>query len=239
MTITLYDSIDVSQIPSGATAVAGYLGGRWPTYTALRQRFPHGHLLSIAVNASEDADVLDVEKGDATPAQAVGWIKRQLARKAYRPVIYVQASTMPGLLSALSASGISRSSVRLWSAHYEGPHICGPASCRYPGVPACDGTQWTPNALGRDLDESLLLDDFFATPPEPPVTIASLKTDGKLSLSQIAAQHSTGVSTVLRLTAEHGKYDAPLAGYLAAVFKGALPPAAPVPAGSLLWVPVN
>lgn len=74
---------------------------------------------------------------------------------------------------------------------------------------------------------------------EASVTIASLKTDGKLSLSQIAAQHGTGVSTVLRLTAEHGKYDAPLAGYLDAVFKGSLKPAAPVPAGSMLWVPVN
>lgn len=239
MTMVMYDSINISQIPADATAAAGYTSGNWPTFNALRERFPHAHLLSIAVNASADADCLDVEMGDATPGQATGWIKRQLARKVHRPAIYANASTMPGVLQALTASGIARSSVRLWSAHYDGLHICGPASCRYPGVPACDGTQWTKSALGRDLDESVLLDDFFATAPEPPVTIASLKTDGKLSLSQIAAQHSTGVSTVLRLTAEHGKYDAPLAGYLDAVFKGSLPPAAPVPAGSMLWVPVN
>jgi len=238
VTITLYDSIDVSQIPADVTAAAGYLSGRWPTYAALRQRFPHAHLLSIAVNASEDADVLDVESGDATPAQAIGWVKRQIARKVYRPVIYVQASTMPGLLSALSASGISRSSVRLWSAHYDGPHICGPASCRYPGVPACDGTQWTPNALGRNLDESLLLDDFFAT-PEPIVTITSWKSDGKTSLAQLAAQHKTGCSSILRATAEHGKYGAPLASWIDNVFAGTQSPVAPVPPGVMLWVPVS
>ena len=71
----------------------------------------------------------------------------------------------------------------------------------------------------------------------PKVTITLHKADGKQSLAQIAAAHGTGVSTVLRLTAEHGKYDAPMAAYLDAVFKGALPPGAPVPAGAKLWAP--
>jgi hypothetical protein len=234
----MFDSIDLAQIPAEAAAAAGYINGSWATWPTLKERLPHAHLLSITVSASADADCLDVEKGDATPGQATGWIKRQVARGVHRPVIYANASTMPGVLQALTASGISRSSVRLWSAHYDGPHICGPASCRYPGVPACDGTQWTSSALGRNLDESLLLDDFFAT-PEPPVTIASLKTDGKLSLSQIAAQRGAAVSTVLRLTAEHGKFDAPVAAYIDSVFSGKLAPAEPVPAGSLLWVPVS
>ena len=237
--ITMYDSIQVSQIPDDATAVAGYVSGNWPTYEALRAKFPHAHLLSIATTAAHDADVLDVEMGDATPGQATGWIKRQLARGVHRSVIYANASTMPGVLQALTASGISRSSVRLWSAHYDGPHICGPASCRFPGVPACDGTQWTSSALGRDLDESLLLDDFFATPPEPPVTLHSWKSDGKTSLAQLAGEKQAAVSTILRVTAERGKYDAPFAAYIDAVFGGKLPASAPVPAGALLWVPVS
>ena len=44
---------------------------------------------------------------------------------------------------------------------------------------------------------------------------------------------------MLRLTAEHGKYSAPVAQWLDAVFKGTLPPSAPIPAGALLWVPVT
>jgi peptidoglycan hydrolase-like protein with peptidoglycan-binding domain len=31
-----------------------------------------------------------------------------------------------------------------------------------------DGTQWTPNALQRNLDQSLLLPGFFGTAPPPP-----------------------------------------------------------------------
>lgn len=235
--ITMYDSIQVSQIPPDATAAAGYVNGNWPTYEALKAKFPHAHLLSIAVNASADADVLDVEQGDATPPQAPGWIKRQFARQACRPVIYANASTMPAVVQALTAAGIVRSSVRLWSAHYTEAHICGPASCHFPGVPACDGTQWTPHALGRDLDQSLLLDDFFATAPEPPVTITSYKADGQISLAELASRRKVAVSTILRLTGSRGLYDAPLAHYLDDVFSGKIPPSSPVPAGTVLWVP--
>lgn len=74
---------------------------------------------------------------------------------------------------------------------------------------------------------------------EAKVTIGSLKADGKTSLAQLAAEHSTGASTILRLTAEHGKFSAPVATWLDAVFSGKLPVSAPIPAGSLLWVPVT
>jgi len=74
---------------------------------------------------------------------------------------------------------------------------------------------------------------------EPKVTITSLKTDGKTSLAQLAAGHKAAVSTILRLTAEHGKFDPPTAAYIDAVFGGKTPPSAPVPAGALLWVPVS
>jgi hypothetical protein len=67
MTLTMFDSTTVADIPStGMDAVAGYVGGNWPTLPALVKRFPHLPALSIAVNASQDAQCLDVEKGDAT-----------------------------------------------------------------------------------------------------------------------------------------------------------------------------
>lgn len=232
----MYDSVDVSQIPPDAPAAAGYTDGRWANFPALRGHVPHAHLLSITVTASADADCLDVEQGDATPPQAGGWVKRQLARGAHRPVIYANASTMPEVLSVLASAGITRSLVRCWSAHYTEEHICGPATCRYPGVPACDGTQWTNHALGRDLDQSLLLDDFFAT-PEPPVTITSYKADGTISLATLAERRKTAVSTILRLTGSRGLYDEPLAQFLDDVFTGKTDPRAAVPAGAILWVP--
>ena len=173
--LTMFDSIDVAALPSNGTYFAGYVNGAWPTYPTLLGRFPHARVLSIAVDAEANAECLDVESGDAVPSQVPAWIKRQQARSVYRPVIYTSASNLNAVLYAIQAAKIPRAGVRLWSAHYgAGRHICGPGSCGYIGpdgkaVPACDGTQWTDQALGRNLDESVLLGDFFDTspPPEP------------------------------------------------------------------------
>lgn len=157
--ITMFDSIDVGTLPAGVNfAYAGYVDGRFQTYPKLKLKFPHSNLLSIAVFARDDADCLDVEVGDATPAQAPAWVKRQ---KSPRPCLYASVSVMNSLVSILDHAGISRNTVRLWSAHYgNGQHICGPATCKLMSVSA-DGTQWTDQARGISLDQSLLRDDFF------------------------------------------------------------------------------
>jgi len=168
MSIVLYDAIDISQIPAGATAAAGYVDGLWPTFARLHGQFPHALLLSIAVTAAADAECLDIETGDATPADAAAWFERQKARGQARPCLYANASTMEAdVVPVLRASGIDRAAVRLWSAHYTGfPHICGPGSCGAASIDM-DGTQWTNAALGRNLDESLLTADFFSAPAPP------------------------------------------------------------------------
>lgn len=165
-TISMYDSIDIGQIPLSATAVAGYVSGRWPTAAKLAATFPHAQLLTIATSASHDAECLDIETGDATPADAAAWYERQKARGITRPCLYASASVMQAdVAPVLVASGIKRASVRLWSAHYTfKAHICGPDSCGALSIDA-DGTQWTDEALGRNLDESLLAADFFSGRP--------------------------------------------------------------------------
>ena len=156
MNIVMYDSIDLSQIPRNTEAVAGYTGGRWPTFARLRGQFPRASLLSVAVTAGYAADCLDIETGDATVSTAA-WYERQKARGITRPCLYASASMMEAdVVPVMMAAGIDRGSVRLWSAHYTGtPHICGPSSCRAMSIEA-DGTQWTNRAEGRNLDKSLL-----------------------------------------------------------------------------------
>lgn len=168
MTAEMFDSIDPRQIPAGQDA-AGYVDGRWPTFTAL-----HGPSnLSIAVFAADDADTLDVEAGDATNSQAPGWVKRELGLGHWRPCVYTSASNVRALLAALAAAGISRSQIRLWTAHYTyRPHLCGPA-CGLPAGVTADATQWTDRSGGRNLDESTIADDFFSV-PTPEVAMAQL-----------------------------------------------------------------
>lgn len=165
MTIVMYDSIDLSQFPANPQAVAGYVGGHWPTYNELVQKFPHAYHLSIAVQASQRARCLDVEPGDATPAQAPGWFETHADRSQGLPVLYASASSIHQVVSAMAGAGIGRGEYLLWSAHYNfHEHICSPGGC---GYPAADATQWTDKALGHNLDQSACADYFFGPAPAP------------------------------------------------------------------------
>lgn len=164
--ITMYDATNVANIPNKALYIAGYVGGIWTTYPLLQKQFPKATLLSIAINVSENAQCLDVETGDATIADVYYWLNRQTSLKVYRPVIYIEVSKLDLLMLTMNANGFSRSQYRLWTAHYgQGEHICGPATCKETKT-AADGTQWTKTANGINLDQSVLLPNFF-TVPEP------------------------------------------------------------------------
>lgn len=165
--VTMFDTVTIDTVPAHAEAVAGYVGGKWPTYLPLVQRFPHAHHLSIAINASEDADALDIENLDAVPAQAPAWVRRQQARGVTRPVLYASVSAMPNVLVALGGAGIRREEVRLWTAHYtQHEHLCSPG-CGFGFTTTANATQWTSQALGRNLDQSVCDDRFFDPPPDP------------------------------------------------------------------------
>lgn len=171
MSTVMYDAIYVSALPLGQPAYAGYVGGFWPTFPTLQAKFPNARLLSIAVTAGEDAECLDVEKGDATIDQAPAWFRRQVPRGVQRPVVYTSVSNVDALVALMAANGIPRAAYRIWSAHYATEHVCGPASCK-DTTATCDGTQWTSRALGRSLDQSLMSDSFFTVPtPAPAPTV--------------------------------------------------------------------
>jgi hypothetical protein len=169
--IIMYDSDDDSQFPRGAQAYAAYVDGNLasqPNYDWVKAEFPNAFHLSITVFPDRDADCLDVENGAASPADVPGWYERQRKRGITRPCLYASASLMQAAIIPVVRSGrIARPLVRLWSAHYAGQHICGPASCGALSIGA-DGTQWTSRAWGRNLDESLLAEGFFSDPSPSP-----------------------------------------------------------------------
>jgi peptidoglycan hydrolase-like protein with peptidoglycan-binding domain len=168
----MYDSAYNNQFPGNPQAVAGYVDGGvgdQPNFAHLVSAFPKAQHLSIALFAEHDADALDVEPGAADPSDIPGWYARQRRRGITRPCIYANASTMEAsVIPVIRAIPVIRTSIRLWTAHYgEGEHICGPGTCGQLSFGA-DGTQWRSDALQRNLDQSLLLDDFFGTTPPPP-----------------------------------------------------------------------
>lgn len=218
MTRVMYDSVSTGLIPADAKAVALYIDGDFRNWGSRKFK---ANLLSIAVHADHDAACLDIENGDATPDQAPAWVRRQLARGQYRPVLYSARDNMPAVLEALRAAGINRKSVRLWSAHIGiGPHICSGVSCGA-GFTA-DGTQWTFTARGLNLDESLLDDGFFpAKPKRKKITVP--KVHPKVKGATAGAALTAGLTAILRavhvtITAEEASaiatIGAALAGYV-------------------------
>lgn len=159
--VTMFDSVTVSEIPPDAAAVAGYVDGSWPTFPSLEAAFPHALRVSVAVNATATADILDVESGDATNADAPAWVKHQLA-EGRTPGVYTSVSNAAALLAALQQAGVARWRIRLWTAHYTNiPHRCT-AKCGFGFTGEADATQYTDHALGRNLDASLCTTGFFA-----------------------------------------------------------------------------
>jgi len=184
----MYDTVQNNQFPPGAQAYAAYVDGSvgdQPNFAYIVRTFPKAHHLSIALFASNNADSLDVEQGAAAPSDVPGWYERQKQRGIPRPCVYASASTMTSsILPVLNQAHIGRTAVRLWSAHYGlGQHICGPHSCG--AVPVdMDGTQWTSNALGRNLDQSYLLENFFTS--DPGVIVEADLQSGQLNVGSHA-----------------------------------------------------
>ena len=170
MARTMYDGITPSRLPASATIVAGYADGLYANLPTLRARYPHATVVSIAVTASySGAQVLDVETGDATPAQAPGWVKRRRAAGA-DPSVYCNSSTWPAVRAAFRAAGVAEP--HYWIAQYDGVAT----------IPAGAIAKQYRNTAG--YDESIVADYWPGVDPAPnptpepdmPLTAADAKT---------------------------------------------------------------
>lgn len=75
-TLLMADTTDHSA-PPGYDLYAGYIDGAYQSFPYLNALYP-SRVVSISVFATDPSGkALDVEKGDATPAQAPGWVKSQ------------------------------------------------------------------------------------------------------------------------------------------------------------------
>jgi hypothetical protein len=97
--ITVYDAINtkVDNIPLNAPGIAYYKYGTYAWTAAQIAKFPLARKISITPSAAFDADVLDVENGDATPEDVPGWLDRNPANKG----LYCNLSTWPEVQSAV------------------------------------------------------------------------------------------------------------------------------------------
>lgn len=114
---TLYDGITAAEVPDG-WGVAGYTDGNWPDFAALKLRWPDAVHISIAAHPADDAKALDVETGDATPAEAPGWASRQREAGDPYPWVYCNESTWPEVIYEFAQQKVP--APLYWIALYDG-----------------------------------------------------------------------------------------------------------------------
>ena len=116
---TMYDAVTASNIPRTAAMVAGYVDKikLEPWSAADWARFPNAVKVGIVKKASSNfGHVLDVEPGDATPAEAPGWVQRRRATGA-DPTIYMNLSTWPVVRKAFADQNVPPP--HYWVAKYD------------------------------------------------------------------------------------------------------------------------
>lgn len=175
MTRTMYDSVTATDIPADAEMVAGYVDRKKPWTAADWARFPGVPHIRIATRASttgNGVDVLDVERGDATPAQAPGWINTQRALGYHRPTIYCPASLRAQVVAACDQNGphlVAGRDYDLWIARYRASATTPPHN-----EPGAAATQYAnADTSGGHYDLSLVADDGWphrtdSPTPTPP-----------------------------------------------------------------------
>jgi hypothetical protein len=117
MTRVMYDSVSPDSIPDSATIVAGYVDGHYANMPLITDRFPGALHVPIAVRPSTDNGlVLDVETGDATPAEAPGWVTMR-RNAGVDPTVYCNSSTWGAVKQAFADAGVPQP--HYWIAQYD------------------------------------------------------------------------------------------------------------------------
>lgn len=164
-----YDGITPEALPRGAAIYASYIDGHWPNFHKLAGLFPGAIHLSIAADPAHDADILDCETGDATPAQCPDWVNRQRARGA-PGIVYSNTSTWPQIVYQFNSRRLP--TPLWWGAQYDGKAQMLPGSIgkQYLNTPGWDRSVFADFIPGIDPTP----DPHLPAPPPPPKEVDML-----------------------------------------------------------------
>lgn len=193
---TMYDAVTPRNIPTSALLVAGYADGHYANVAALRGRFPHATVVTIAVAHTTRAMVADVETGDMSPATAVQW-----ARDTMHDVdnslltIYANTSTWPLVKAAFRAAHVSLP--QWWAAHYTGiPHLeAGSVATQYVDTGGYD-LSWVADSWPGVDSSAKPSSPSAPSKPAPAPSASSYTVVAGDTLSGIAAKHGLTLAQI-------------------------------------------
>ena len=155
---TMHDSVTATDIPATATMVGGYVDGDYVWSAADWARFPAAVHVPIAVfSTTNNGVVLDVERGNATPAQSVDWVRLRRAA-GVDPTVYCNLATLPLVQGAFRAAYVTEP--HYWLAQWTGaPHLLAGSVATQYADPTTSGGHW---------DLSLVADHWPGVDPAAP-----------------------------------------------------------------------
>jgi hypothetical protein len=161
------DSVNGHLIPPGTPVVAGYADGIYAWSQDMWDAHPDAVHLSIAVHPDHQADILDVERFDATPADVPGWIDRFSRPARRRPTVYCARSAIDAVRGACAPREFD-----WWAATLDG-------TTSVPGAVAVQFADY------GGYDESVILDPTWvgaATVPTVDTPSQSLQGDELMTM---------------------------------------------------------
>jgi hypothetical protein len=177
----MLDSATPEAIPDSAPMVAGYVNGRYAWPKAAWERFADRPAVRINVTGDPAAggDALDVETGDATPADAPAWYDARKAAGAKNLAIYCSRDTLPAVNQHMGARRFFR-----WVATLDGTcHIDGHPPLRGPAAVQILGAA----AAGVNADISLVYEDAWHPMPSLQQAIAEIEAGQRDAAAALAA----------------------------------------------------
>jgi hypothetical protein len=163
---TMYDSTNPNDIPTNVQLVAGYVSGPYAWPASAWARFSGIPQVRIATQAAHNVgNCLDVERGDATPEQAPGWVMRRRAAGVDPTVYCNELNSWPAVRAAFRAQGVPEP--HYWVSRYsmalEGQVPAGAVARQY-ADPAVHG--------GGHYDLSAVLPHWPGIDPEEDMSLS-------------------------------------------------------------------
>lgn len=154
----MYDSTTPGVIPATVELVAGYINGEYAWSAGDWARFPPARCVQISTDAWKQVGlVLDVERGDATPEQANGWVIGAARSSGWVPTLYGTKATLDRCRALVDEAHLEAD---YWLADWTGEsHLpAGYRVCQY----AAPG-----HGSPGHYDLSLVADDWPRQPSGP------------------------------------------------------------------------
>lgn len=176
------DATNVASMPAGYDVYCGYTTGTYNNYNAVVAAHPGKKYVGISISVAP-TDCYDVEPGGGTAALAPAFFKQCPHPNLNKPMFYADNTRMPGLVAALSAAKILRSSYYLWLALWDNnPAIpAGYDGKQFANHPGFDASSFAPNIFRGAVP--------VIPPPPPTPTYWDYELNYKTATGQSGVQN--------------------------------------------------